>query len=410
MGPVTLAAEATSIRAVPERIDVLQVAASVAPRDGGPATGILALNAALRARGLNAVVLATNADGHHDRLDVPLGSLVDLGPARIGYGDRSRPYRLKNSWQQARQVWQLAARASVLHVHGTYLAHAVWAHRAARHHGVPYVVQPHGSLEPYQQRRGRLRKAVFDAAGGDALLSDAAFLVAASPAERANLMARVPGATVHALPLGVSLPAPRIPAGLSPADRHRLAAVRRADRVVFVGRLAAKKRPDVLVDAWASVARPEGAEQDGGGVLVVAGPGEDWEHADLLGRLPAGRRGSVVVLEQLERAEVAWLLRECGIFVLPSENENFGIAVAEAMASGCAVVTTRATAAGEHVRAAGAGVVLDAPDPAALGEVLTRLMGNPDLVEEMGRRGARYAEQRLTWPAMAASLAAAYPR
>src|SRR4051812_3522544 len=114
-------------------IHVLQVAASLAPRDGGPATGITALNAALRQRGLNALVLATDADGNRARLDVTVDRPVDRSGARVVFSSRSRPYRLKNSWAQARQIWVLSKRTQVLHVHGIYLAHSVWTYLAARH-------------------------------------------------------------------------------------------------------------------------------------------------------------------------------------------------------------------------------------------------------------------------------------
>lgn len=388
---------------LPEHIDVMQVAASIAPRDGGPATGILALNAAFRQQGLSAIVITTNADGDRGQLPHHRSGLVQQDGALVHYGNRSRPLRLKNSWQQARLIWKLAPRADVIHIHGVYLAHSLWAYLAARHFKIPYVVQPHGTLEPYQEREGRLRKHLFNRVVGNSVLQHAKFFVAASTAEALNLGRRVPSVPANVFPLGVSLPSPRAPSGLSQEQIGLISSVPVSRRVAFVGRLAQKKRPDILVDAWNKVDVEDA-------ILVLAGPAEDWTHRELCQRLTLRRAGRVISLEQLDRAEVAWVLQQCGIFVLPSENENFGIAVAEAMASKCAVVTTNATAASEHVTNSECGVTLTNGTVKEVEAALTSMLHRPSETKRMGERARKYADERLSWHQTSLRLSHHYRR
>ena len=94
--------------------------------------------------------------------------------------------------------------------------------------------------------------------------------------------------------------------------------------------------------------------------------------------------------------------------MLPSENENFGIAVAEAMASGCAVISTKGTAAADHVISALSGIVLPSASPTSLVAALAELLGNEAEVRAMGDRGRRYAERFLTWGGLASALSRSY--
>ena len=87
--------------------------------------------------------------------------------------------------------------------------------------------------------------------------------------------------------------------------------------------------------------------------------------------------------------------------MLPSENENFGIAVAEAMLAGCYVITTQQVAASEHLQAARGGTVLSVPDANLLAKALDdRLRGD----RARSRGAADYARSRLTWDALARTI------
>jgi glycosyltransferase involved in cell wall biosynthesis len=280
-----------------------------------------------------------------------------------------------------------------MHVHGVYLANSIWAYLASRMIGTPYVLQPHGTLEPYQEAQNRRRKSVFNRLIGQRILAGASALVATSTAEASNLRMAQPGATVVVIPLGA---AAADPSPTMTADAVPWRAVPRESRVIFLGRFAAKKRLDVLLDAWNRLDVP--------GHLVLAGPEEDWTWPDLRDRLGHTRTPTVTYLGTLDEFGVAWALEQCGTLVLPSENENFGLVVPEAMIHGCAVLTTIQTASSEHVRTAAAGIVLEEPTIESVTQALRLLLTSPDRVRLMGQAAQTHARASLTWEASALRL------
>jgi glycosyltransferase involved in cell wall biosynthesis len=97
--------------------------------------------------------------------------------------------------------------------------------------------------------------------------------------------------------------------------------------------------------------------------------------------------------------------------VLPSRQENFAIAVAEAMHMAVPVVITDKVDSWPLVEEAGAGIVLnDATVESALGPQLNVLFDAPGNGKSMGQRGRDFARKRLTWPRVAKDMAAMYRR
>ena len=352
---------------------VLHATASLAPRDGGPSTAALGVNRELAGLGVDTQIVSTDADGPTGRLDPSTRQALTAGGGLIRLCRRSRPHSLKNSWSQGLNLLQLSRDADLVHVHGIYLANSIWTFLAAQLRGTTYVVQPHGTLEPYQQEFGQAKKRLFDRLIGTRILNGAAAVIAASGSEAANLRELLPAATVVTVPLGVSRRTPRLSDQLKQQLGDWLA-VPRHQRVLFLGRLATKKRPDLLVSAW------NGTRE---GHLLIVGPPQNWAPASLRALLSPERADSVTFLDAVDPDAVAWLMSEAGVFTLPSENENFAITVAEAMLYNCAVITTRQTAASEHVEAAGGGLVLPYPDTELLREALTHLLQNPLGTAEM---------------------------
>ncbi|MBZ5734897.1 glycosyltransferase [Nocardioides sp. TRM66260-LWL] len=374
--------------------------ASVARSDGGPTTGCLALHHALLDHA-HSVVLATDADGPTGRLSATERAEIAAAYPQVAVYPRSRPLRLKASWAQAWAVLRTGRRCDVVHLHGLYLAHTVWAWLAAVIWRRPLVVQPHGVLEPYQRAFGVRHKRVWDTVVGRRIVRRAGLLVAASASEAAHLAALYPEVPRVVMPLGVADVQPTPPDAALAARLRPWLDAPAEERVVFLGRLAVKKQPDLLVRAWAAVGR---------GTLLVVGPEEDWTVADLEALAAEAGASRVVVAPAVDAATGAWLLEQAAIFVLPSLNENFAIAVGEAMVRGCAVVTTTETAAGEHVVAAGAGTVLREVDERSVAAAIDALLADPDAARRAGAAGAAYAREHLTWDAAARILLAAVGR
>jgi glycosyltransferase involved in cell wall biosynthesis len=98
---------------------------------------------------------------------------------------------------------------------------------------------------------------------------------------------------------------------------------------------------------------------------------------------------------------------DADLFVLPSYSENFGIAVAEAMAAGLPVVISDQVAIHREVSEAQAGVVV-ACETGELSQALLLMLSNPSLGTEMGRRGRQFTQTRYSVDNVARQLISAY--
>jgi len=78
--------------------------------------------------------------------------------------------------------------------------------------------------------------------------------------------------------------------------------------------------------------------------LIVAGPEGHWTAESLRKRISDEDNGRLLFAGEVAGANKSWLLANCGIFALPSDNENFAIAAAEAMKAGCASILSQEVA------------------------------------------------------------------
>ncbi|NOT09133.1 MAG: glycosyltransferase [Gemmatimonadales bacterium] len=154
---------------------------------------------------------------------------------------------------------------------------------------------------------------------------------------------------------------------------------------LFIGRLAAEKRLDVILDAWPEVERRSGTRL----VVVGSGPYE----ASL--RAHRYARRVFWVPYQETRTLVADLLAAIDFYVAPGPLETFGLSVLEALASGTPVLSVEAGGGGELVQGSSAGACYTdgAPDHAA--DAAVRLAGQD--LPVLGARGRSYAETHHAW-------------
>jgi glycosyltransferase involved in cell wall biosynthesis len=188
-----------------------------------------------------------------------------------------------------------------------------------------------------------------------------------------------------------------------PISPDEAAAVRRAhgiDRpyVLFVGTIEPRKNLRGVVEGMRQVA--------GRGVdLVVAGP-EGWnEDLDARAAVLEGTDVRVHRLGYLPLHDLAALHQGARAFCFPSLREGFGMPVLEAMAQGAPVVTSAGTSTAEV--AGDAALLVDPTDHEAIGGALARILDDPELAADLGRRG-RARSATFTWARTAELTAAAY--
>ena len=276
----------------------------------------------------------------------------------------------------------------VIHIFGLYdfLGPAVAA--ACRRSRIPYVVEPIGMFVPIV--RNVLLKRMYHLTLGQKMLRGSGKIVATSPQEGAELAAS--GLSAEKILIrrnGVEVPRTFLERG---KFRASAGIPETAKVVLYLGRLSEKKSPDVLLQAFASLCE---AERDADMRLVFAGPDDGGMKKNLqqmaceLGISPR------VHLSGAAYGEQKWgAYRDADVFVLPSQNENFGNTAGEAVAAGTPVVVTDKCGIAPLL-ADVAGLVV-AHDAAALAQALARVLWEPGLHARL-TAGCRKVAARLDW-------------
>ena len=377
---------------------ILQVISGVDPNFGGPSVGSARLNEALNRTGSHAVLISTTlANSGHSVLDVDELRALGSHELRLLAYPPSRPVRLHNSWGALRAIWRQVQTADAVHIHGQHRMPSVWAYICAVAWGTPYGVQVHGILEPFQREKSKGKKWAFDLIVGSGMLNRATYVLFASQVEAERARDVVPDSRALVHPLGADLPPGKAP-NLTAEQVRIINSAPRERRVCFLGRLARKKQPDLLIRAWAKLDRPDA-------VLIIAGPDDDLGRAELeLLAAGLGVKERVAIVGPLSGGERTWLFQQCAIFALPSLNENFGIAVGEAMLAGCHVICSSEVAASAHLDAAKSGTVLPELNEDVVVEAVQVALDSSEYVAGSGRRAQQYAKQHLTWDQLAEAV------
>ena len=302
---------------------------------------------------------------------------------------------------------------AVVHSHGLWhhssAATAGWGRRTGR----PWVVSPHGMLDPWAVRRSRGKKRLAWWLAERRHLAGAGCLHALADAEADAARAYGVTAPVLVIPNGVSLHAPRpdVPPPWE-EDPARGANGRRA--LLFLGRLHPKKGLDLLLEAWAELLKSEPAARDW---HVAALGWDDGGHADALkaraaaldlcgpdGR-PTGGANAVGFYGPAFGDRKAAALAGASAFVLPSHSEGMPVAVLEAWAYGLSCVMTDACNLPAGFDRGGA--VRVEPTVASLRDGLAHLLTEPDAARATRGAAARaLAETEFAWPVIARRFAA----
>jgi glycosyltransferase involved in cell wall biosynthesis len=351
---------------------VLHVLPSVAARVGGPAHATVTLCVGLQQAGVPTTIVGTDMPaaptarlrGAVRAEDLPPGadSLdVRLFPA-------SRPFRLAYSKGLASALWNLTPQHRLVHIHSVWLFPQFAAYRAASSHGTPWVVSLAGAFNPWLRRRGRTRKRITMWLWQEQMLRDAAAIVCTSDEEARLASDIAPGVPRAILPNPIDWERFQdLPGGS--AFRQRFSLNRNAPLVIFTGRLARVKGLELLIDAFAQVLR---AVPDA--YLVLVGPDDEGLIPELTARAHRRRiQGRCIATGNLNGAELLAALSAADVCVLPSHNENFGVAGIEALAAGRSLVISPGVNIAPELHAASVAVIAER-EPFAFAQAIVRCL------------------------------------
>jgi glycosyltransferase involved in cell wall biosynthesis len=299
----------------------------MSPKDGGPPESVrqLALNYKAIGDEVEVVTLDDPKSDFLSNLDFPVHA---LGPPPVAYGISRRLVR----W-----LGEHVSRFDLVIINGVWLFHSVAAWRAAVNAGVPYFVFTHGALDVFFKKRypvKHIKKLVYWPLQ-HTILQQAAAVLFTSESERDFAVASFWPHRWNSvvIPYGTNKPSGNVQEQCK-AFYQKVPAVEGERFLLFLSRIHEKKGCDLLIDAFSRIATSHPDIH-----LVVAGP----DQVGLQPRLEAQARSLGIAHRvhwpgMLEGDAKFGAFRAAEAFVLPSHQENFGIAVAEALACGTPVL------------------------------------------------------------------------
>jgi len=365
---------------------ITQIVPSLEARHGGPSRSVLALSRALAEMGNNVELLSTTS-----QIPTAAKSTPDL---HVHEFPRQWPLRFSVSAPMAAHLADCSA--EVIHHHALWLRPLHYAHRTATRLDCPLIISPRGMMSSWAWNHQRWKKYLADRLIHPGALSTSAGWHATSPQEADDIRHLGFQQPICVAPNGVDLPPqPQITAA-SQWWRERLPEIGDRSVAIFYSRFHDKKRILELLDLWGALAPSDW-------VLLAIGIPEQYSVAELRHRVvQAGHANKILVHDGTAAPPPYGIAR---LYLLPSHSENFGMTVAEALASGVPVLTTNTTPwEGLESNGAGRCVEWSKYEPA-----LRQLTAEtPDQLKSRGETGRAWMQQEFSWSSAAVKLAGFY--
>jgi glycosyltransferase involved in cell wall biosynthesis len=380
---------------------VLHVIPSIAAVHGGPSQAVLAMVGAVRVSGVDAKILTTNDNGS-ELLNVPLNQWIEYEQVPVWFVSRSLPLKeFIFSFDLTFWLWEHIQDYDLLHNHYLFSYAPTCAGAIARQQKIPYLVSPIGQLTPWALTQSWLKKKVYTALIEQRNLNCAAAIHCTSEQEVKDASNFGIKTTSFVMPLAVNEITPNLTAKKQLHEKYKISVD--IPIVLFLARLHYVKRPDLLLQSLSQL-----AIQNQPFHLILAGSGEPEYVAELhrlVTRLNLTNQTSFVGFVNGEEKNL--LLQGSDLFVLPSFSENFGLAIAEAMAAGLPVIVTPGVQIATEIAQANAGLVITGEvDP--LSQAIAQLLINPSLRQQLGFNGQRLAQERYSYHAIGENLKSIY--
>ncbi len=365
---------------------ILHVIASVDPAGGGPIEGIIQQCQALSDQNVREIVCLDSPDAPFLR-QFPIKTHA-LRARPYGNGPQNKLSRFGFSTSLVPWLRQNAANYDIIVVNGLWNYASVGASLILPKLRTPYVVYPHGMMDPWFRRTYPFKhwlKQIFWTFFEGRLMKHARAALFTTEDEMLLANGQFLGHRYKPLVVGYGTNDAPDEADTQVAEfRKQLPALGDRHFLLFLGRIHAKKGCDLLIRAWASVAAEQPDLR-----LVIAGPDQTGWRVEL--EALAERLGVAHSIHWpgMLAGPAKWgAFRAADAFILPSHQENFGVAVAEALACGTPVLISDKVNIWREVKAAGAGLV-EQDSVAGTIRLLTSFLAMDDLAQKRMRVAAR---------------------
>ncbi len=371
---------------------ILHIIPSFAPAwsYGGSVQSAYFLCTQLVQNGCSVRVLTTNSNGIGKELSVdPEHEQELIKGLSVRYC--RRVFRHSISFDLLKVLPSYLQKAQVVHLTGVYSFPTLPVLFLCRRWGIPVVWSPRGAFQRWSGSRRVWLKSCWDGLC-QTLLSKNLILHVTSDCEAKESIERLPGVSTSIIPNGVE-----IPEVIQRKKRNG------SFRLLFLGRLDQKKGVENLIRACHRLK----IESKPGFKLTIAGEGSEAYTRTLQDLVSEQSLSSQVeFVGHVDNDQKRILFEQADVTVVPSYTENFGMVVAESLASGVPVIAGTGTP-WKRMEAVGCGLWVN-NDPETLALSLVRASSLN--LNEMGDRGRRWMEEEFSWSAVAKKMTELYER
>jgi glycosyltransferase involved in cell wall biosynthesis len=286
-----------------------------------------------------------------------------------------------NIFFEYRFIWRLCEhkRFDLIHLHGLWSPMLAVVALIANKLKIPLIISPHGCLEPWALRNKYYKKLFAMKIYQGIVLRSASLFVATADQEFRSIRN-----------LGLQQPIAVVPNGVDiEADMQR----ERQDEVktfLFLSRLHPVKGLLDLVEAWALVRQPDWR-------IVIAGGDEEGYRAKVESLIQLkGLQADFEFVGFVEGTRKKACFDCADVFILPTYSENFGIAVAEALANNLPVITTTGAPWSDLVEYR-CGWWVEPGIPGISSALREAMACEPEELMQMGQLGRQLVESKYSW-------------
>jgi glycosyltransferase involved in cell wall biosynthesis len=370
------------------------------PSRGGVPSGILTTVAQLAKFGISSqIISAGNTRKQIDANSQQISKLIPIGVEYIYTTARFKNDYGLGSLRGLNGKLSNLSKPDLVVLHQIYSLSTFLGYAYAKKNKIPYVVFPHGSLTKYHESDSKLIKTMAKWLLISKILREADSIIVTCESERADLKASLQGKAwqiSYGAVLNKSLD----------ETFRRLPANSQSLRIVFSGRFDKKKNLPLVLKAM-----PQILDQFPNLILDIAGSGTASEVRVLQSLVSSLKlEGSVHFHGWIDSTKMQELFAGARLLVLPSENENFAIVVAEALGAGLPCVVSKFVGTADIVAKHHAGEVIDELTPTSVANGIVKvLQGNQLEYSEAALEAVRdsldWSKIALRWKALVTSLA-----